>query len=549
MKTLLRLWVLLTLLVTVVQAHAYDFEVDGICYDITSFTDLTVCASSIKEDVYGELIIPIEVTFNDRVLKVTQLSNNFVSGNNNITKVTSLANLYTIGDAAFKDCTQLREIRISSCQIIGDCVFQNNEMLEDLILPQNLIEIGNYAFQNCKSLKYVDLPTNITTIGKYAFSYNSSLAGINIPNISQISEGLFMQCESLTSIILPETVTNINDFAFMGCRKLSDIELCENLHSIGKSAFSNCESFSVFHIPNSVTSVGEDCLKGTILEEVYIGAGIKELPGATIFGCDTITTLKICKGDEAIEIGSNGCVIYEGPSGGRYPDSYAYGAFKNLKLTRLIVERPLIYTYKTYREIYTPGPGMGSGESSVYYKTPFEDNIFLKEIIVSDNFVMTGNRGYKQTTLSDRYYGFVMKELCIFSTCTNLTTFINKSEQNTKIPQNAFNGCTNLTSIELGNITTIESDAFVGCLSLKSIELPSSIKNINNSLVDINLSTIIINATTPPTSRDFSNNSYLNCKLLIPYGTNSIYSQSSPWNNFWNIEEMPEIFATDIILI
>ena len=49
MKTIKLLLTTIAVLLCSVMANAYDFEVDGIRYDITSFTDLTVKASSLSE--------------------------------------------------------------------------------------------------------------------------------------------------------------------------------------------------------------------------------------------------------------------------------------------------------------------------------------------------------------------------------------------------------------------------------------------------------------------------------------------------------------------
>ena len=58
-----------------------------------------------------------------------------------------------------------------------------------------------------------------------------------------------------------------------------------------------------------------------------------------------------------------------------------------------------------------------------------------------------------------------------FKGCTNLTSIVIPSNV-TKIGGWAFNGCTSLTSIEIpGNVTKIGDGAFAGCTSLKDIYL------------------------------------------------------------------------------
>ena len=60
--------------------------------------------------------------------------------------------------------------------------------------------------------------------------------------------------------------------------------------------------------------------------------------------------------------------------------------------------------------------------------------------------------------------------------------------QNTTIPNNvqtiyynAFEGCTNLTSIDIPeSVTKIHERAFAGCINLRSIYIPMSVRTIEN---------------------------------------------------------------------
>jgi len=54
-----------------------------------------------------------------------------------------------------------------------------------------------------------------------------------------VKEG-FKDCESLTSIKIPNTVTEIKESAFYGCKNLKTIELSNSVTKIEKDAFTNC---------------------------------------------------------------------------------------------------------------------------------------------------------------------------------------------------------------------------------------------------------------------------------------------------------------------
>ena len=138
MKTIKLLLTTIAMLLCSVMANAHDFEVDGIFYDILSYTDLTVKvtynASSYKE-YSGVVTIPSSVTYEDKTYSVT-----------------------SIGYVAFGDCTSLTSITI----------------------PNSVTSIEGYAFSGCSSLTSVTIPNSVTIIGDDAFYECSNLQSLTI---------------------------------------------------------------------------------------------------------------------------------------------------------------------------------------------------------------------------------------------------------------------------------------------------------------------------------------------------------------------------------
>ena len=99
---------------------------------------------------------------------------------------------------------------------------------------------------------------SVTSIGKYAFSDCNSLTSITIPDgVTSIGGGAFEECESLTSITIPDSVTSIGSSAFRGCASLTSIIIPDGVTSIGDEAFIGCSGLSGIFIPDSVTSIGD----------------------------------------------------------------------------------------------------------------------------------------------------------------------------------------------------------------------------------------------------------------------------------------------------
>ena len=124
---------------------AYDFEVDGICYNVLSEADRTCEVDSGSHS--GNITIPEKVTYNTTTYSVTE-----------------------IGSYAFWDCSGLTSITIpNSVTTIGFSAFQGCSGLTSVTIPNSVTEIGAYAFFGCKGLTSVTIPNSVTTIGDAAF--------------------------------------------------------------------------------------------------------------------------------------------------------------------------------------------------------------------------------------------------------------------------------------------------------------------------------------------------------------------------------------------
>ncbi|MDE6533049.1 MAG: leucine-rich repeat domain-containing protein [Muribaculaceae bacterium] len=95
---------LVAMLLAFLPASAYDFEVDGFYYEIVSLTDLTCKVVAGDNKYEGELVIPAEVTYNNRNLKVTEIGSEAFRGCKSLTSVTIPDSVTVIGYNAFYYC-------------------------------------------------------------------------------------------------------------------------------------------------------------------------------------------------------------------------------------------------------------------------------------------------------------------------------------------------------------------------------------------------------------------------------------------------------------
>lgn len=80
--------------------------------------------------------------------------------------------------------------------------------------------------------------------------------------VTAISARCFLDCDALTTVILPDSITYIGPGAFRFCDSLRGIFLPESVCSIGREAFADCPNLEAICIPASVTHIGEDAFTG-----------------------------------------------------------------------------------------------------------------------------------------------------------------------------------------------------------------------------------------------------------------------------------------------
>ena len=155
---------------------------------------------------------------------------------------------YKTGPGAFKNCTSLSYVKLSSnLTNIGNYAFYNCYSLNSISIPGKVTRIGSYAFQNCSGLQSLSIPDNVTQVEAYAFANCSGIRSLRLSNnMTKISSSAFYGCSGLTSVTIPSRVTSIGDYAFSNCYNLSSITIPSNVTSISDTAFSNCYNLTIY---------------------------------------------------------------------------------------------------------------------------------------------------------------------------------------------------------------------------------------------------------------------------------------------------------------
>ena len=326
MKKFRTLLTSLIVLLCALTTSAHDFEVDGIYYNITSSSKLTVSVtyqgSSYNEysDEYsGSVVIPEKVTYDSKEYSVTSIGISAFNGCSGLTSVTipnsvtsigdwTFGNCYgmtsvvipnsvtSIGDAAFINCSGLTSVTIpNSVTSIGDAAFSYCSSLTSVTIPNSVTSIGERAFYGCSGLTSVTIPNSVTSIGNHAFSFCSGLTSVTIPNsVTSIGDETFYDCSGLTSVTIPNSVTSIGTAAFYDCSGLTSVTIPNSVTSIERNTFRNCSGLTSVTIPNSVTSIGISAFHGCSgLTSVVIPNSVTSIGNYAFSRCSGLTSVTI----------------------------------------------------------------------------------------------------------------------------------------------------------------------------------------------------------------------------------------------------------------
>ena len=533
MKHLFQLSLLLLALLLPATALAYDFEVDGIYYNING-TEATVTSCPYPNKYIGSVTIPDTVTFEGITYSVTTIGNNAFYGCSSLTSIGIPNSVTTIGDEAFENCSGLTNVSFgSSIASIGIRAFEETPWYNNqpdglvyagfvaykykgimpagtnIILAEGCLGIAAAAFSNCSGLTSITIPNSVTSIGNVAFFGCSSLTSATIPNsvstfgfhvfydcrslknaylgnsITKIEDGTFCLCSSLTSVSIPNSVTSIGEEAFSGCSRLTCVDIPDSVTSIGKFAFSDCSSLTGINIPNSIITLSEAAFANCAgLTSITIPNSVTSIGNYTFFGCSGLTSITIP--NSVTSIGNDAFSSCSDLTSVTIPNSVT-----------TIGERAF-YSCGGLTSIDIPNSVTSIGNSAFSYCSG------LTSIVVS-----SGNPTYDSRNNCN----------AIIETASNML----------------ITGCHNTTIPN--SVTSIGGGAFESCSGLTSITIPNSVTSIGNWAFNgcNNLVEIYSLALMPPTIDSNTFNGCYGATLYVPKEAVNAYRTANYWKKFTNI--------------
>lgn len=231
------------LLLTILSASAYDFEVDGIYYNITSMSNLEVGVTHKysynpkKNDTYdGVVTIPASVNYNNRTYTVTSVLEYAFGG----------ANMYSD---------------------------PNGAPVNEIVLPNTIKSINAYSFANCTQLTSCTWPTELQYIGEYAFRNTAITDVVTHPATETLGGNAFSDCTKIKSVIIGNNVKSIGNGVFSHCSSLLEVFFTGSAKpTISTSAFYSTHGGMERYVPSvAVYGFGKEYVTFAQKEFAYTG--------------------------------------------------------------------------------------------------------------------------------------------------------------------------------------------------------------------------------------------------------------------------------------
>ena len=325
---------------------------------------------------------------------------------------------------------------------IVDC---DENITGDIFVPETLggypvTSIGYSSFAECDSLTSVTIPDSVTSISDYAFGYCDGLTSITVDsaNTSYSSDeyGVLFDKDKTeliqypigntrTSYVIPNSVISIGDEAFSTCYILTSVTIPDSVTSIGVGAFRCCAITSVT-IPDSVTSIGDDAF-------CY---------------CDSLTSITIPNSVTNIGVGAfYDCTSLKSVTIGNSVTNIGYSAFRYCdSLTSITVDSEnTSYSSDTNGVLFNK-------DKTELIQYPIGNT--RTSYVIPDSVTSIGVGAFRR--------------------CSDITS-VTIPDSVTSIGDEAFCNCVSLTSVTIpDSVTSIGDEAFSACCSLTSITVDSA---------------------------------------------------------------------------
>lgn len=422
--------------------------------------------------------------------------------------------------------------------------------------------ISSKAFYNRSGLVKITIPDSVTQIFDYAFSGCVNLTSVVIgKSVKTINYDAFSYCPNLTSIIIPASVRTFDGAAFVGCKNLMNVTcLASEPPSIAsyETCFdSECFQNAVLRVPeNSIELYQKDYdwnrfKKIEPIEDSYLDNGLEY---AIINEYNR--TCKVCGNDYMhdnvvipTEVSING-ITYLVTS----IDKYAF--YYNKVITSVLIPSTIV----SIGEFAFGGCDNLQSITCLPEEPPYAFVTSFPSTIYEDALLCISPGAlqcYRHTSPWILFNKTIVNSGSIFE--YDGLKYIISDGENKKCGVYINNNINILHSLNIPEITSVNNEtyavesiiagAFKDCQGLKTVDFPANLKSIGADAFSgcDNILSITCRAIQPPSCEvsAFTNATYRNANLIVPYFRITSYKSTTGWDNFERYYNSSSLFQYD----
>jgi hypothetical protein len=202
-------------------------------------------------------------------------------------------------------------------EIRGDAVTINScdrAASGELVIPPEIegkpvTSIFFEAFMNCQSLTEVVVPQGVGSINRGTFAHCHNLRSVVIPeSVTSIRAGAFAYCSSLVSADLPDNLRNLERDVFLNCTKLPSMRIPDRVRYLSTGVFAHCHNLANVILPERMTGIGDNAFYECLaLPEINIPINVASIGLESFMHCESLASVRI---PESVTGLGNGCFAF-----------------------------------------------------------------------------------------------------------------------------------------------------------------------------------------------------------------------------------------------
>ena len=250
-----------------------------------------------------------KIIIGNSLVKYNNLSDKIITVPEGITKICS----YAFGWDNEND--QVEEIILpKGLKYIEQGAFSKRKFLKKMIIPEGVKEILPYTFNGCIGLETIHIPASLERMFMYSFddsdnylfenSLEKEITRIEVDSNNKVycSVGGMLFTKDMaklvyvpnnihagnTELVIPECVKIIGSSVFKNCYNLNKIILPSGLEHIEREAFYGCENLIEVVWPKKLKTIGDYAFSKVGLRELSLPEGIEHIKEGVFYGCENL---------------------------------------------------------------------------------------------------------------------------------------------------------------------------------------------------------------------------------------------------------------------